>query len=865
MPEQFEVFLTDEALRINKARQDHLAALGLQLAGKTVLEVGAGIGLHTQFFEDLGCSIVTTDGRPENVSEMRRRYPHRRARVLDLETTTDLTFLGTFDIIYCYGTLYHLSQPEAALKAMAQVCRELILLETCVTPGNTFAINSVSEDSQNPNQAYSGIGCRPTRPWVMATLKQYFGFAYVSKYQPCHPDFDLNWHQPLEKPLHRSVFVGSRLLLEHNKLLETLPDQQHTDPETRSSWLDIKANLEQATLVQTQVDPELTIYTFEPDPQVTSSAIEHTSNVAIEPEAIAKQDNLSLAEQASGVPTNRLDAVLNQLNIHRLDYLKMDAQTNSFDLIQTLGERIRNISKIQLEVTNNLTQTDANSDSKTKSVDYLVEQDFILIKVERLHEQTEQLTFVHQNYLRTLSSFDLAAWTDLNHQVEHLDPASVLAIAESLSYHFPIQPYPGWYFNIDWDSPKPQIQLRRSVWEYFKARQIEQSLQFNWHFELKVALYLANDLSSQLFIAGCYEPNEFYCLSRALHPGMTFLDIGANDGLYALFASRVVGSEGTVYAFEPSSREFERLQANIALNQISNIQAESIALANVNGNTELRLANNEHAGQNTLGQFIYEGVTSPQTETISVRRLDDWLAEANIQQIDVIKMDVEGAEFTVLQGAKQTLTTYHPLLLLELSDSALQAQGSNAQAVLEFLQALGYEILTFGQWTGLPINLSTLSTSGNVVAIHSDRTWSGLTTADIAQAMQLEIATAQAEIERLQQTLEHANIHLQENQVQTEQLQLQLRQTQADLKHVSLSYDQLETEAHQVHAELGKTQAELIEMHERLHQAEIGLFAAQAEWQKAREQISAMESSKFWQLRNRWLHLKRKLNLPTTD
>ena len=60
----FEVFLSRDALLINQARQRHLAALGLDLAGKRVLEVGAGVGLHTQFFEALGCSVLTTDGRP---------------------------------------------------------------------------------------------------------------------------------------------------------------------------------------------------------------------------------------------------------------------------------------------------------------------------------------------------------------------------------------------------------------------------------------------------------------------------------------------------------------------------------------------------------------------------------------------------------------------------------------------------------------------------------------------------------------------------------------------------------------------------------------------------------------------------------
>src|SRR5262245_10959634 len=73
----FEVFFAPNALAINEARLCHLASLGLDLTGKTVLEVGGGIGLHTCFFESLNCPVTFTDARPENLREAERRYPHR--------------------------------------------------------------------------------------------------------------------------------------------------------------------------------------------------------------------------------------------------------------------------------------------------------------------------------------------------------------------------------------------------------------------------------------------------------------------------------------------------------------------------------------------------------------------------------------------------------------------------------------------------------------------------------------------------------------------------------------------------------------------------------------------------------------------
>jgi len=224
--DSFEVFLTTNPLRINVARLEHLASLKLAISGKRVLEVGAGIGLLTGFFEELGCSVLTTDGRSDNVAEIRRKYPHRQAEVLDLETTDDITHLGEFDIIFCYGTLYHLANPEQAIKTLATVCREMVLLETCVTPGDDLAINLVSENQDNPNQASSGMGCRPTRPWVIEILRKYLGFAYISDSQPFHYDFDLDWRSPLPKKLHRSVFVGSKSPLTTDQLLESAPAKQ---------------------------------------------------------------------------------------------------------------------------------------------------------------------------------------------------------------------------------------------------------------------------------------------------------------------------------------------------------------------------------------------------------------------------------------------------------------------------------------------------------------------------------------------------------------------------------------------------------------------------------------------------------------
>jgi Methyltransferase domain len=180
-------------LQHNQRRQEHLASLGLPLSGRSVIEVGAGIGDHTSFFLDRGCRVVTSDAREENVAILRSRFPSLDVRLLDLDRPPD-SFEEEAEIVYCYGTLYHLSRPKEALEFLAARCSSLLLLETCVSVGLDEQVNPVEERRSDPSQSVSGVGCRPTRPWVLAELRKHFPYAYVTRTQPWHPEFPLDWN-----------------------------------------------------------------------------------------------------------------------------------------------------------------------------------------------------------------------------------------------------------------------------------------------------------------------------------------------------------------------------------------------------------------------------------------------------------------------------------------------------------------------------------------------------------------------------------------------------------------------------------------------------------------------------------------------
>jgi SAM-dependent methyltransferase len=222
----FEEFHSDKYVRLNQRRQEHLASLGLPLAGKSVLEVGAGIGDHTSFFLDRGCTVIATEGRPENLAVLRARYAELDVRLLDLDRP-DRSFDDQVDVVYCYGVLYHLRKPARALEFLGRRSRELLLLESCVSQGTKESVNRVREPEWNPSQSLSGTGCRPTRSWIHAQLKRQFEFVYMTTTQPWHPEFPTDWTVPAAPGENiRAIWVASREPLANPLLTDEIPDRQ---------------------------------------------------------------------------------------------------------------------------------------------------------------------------------------------------------------------------------------------------------------------------------------------------------------------------------------------------------------------------------------------------------------------------------------------------------------------------------------------------------------------------------------------------------------------------------------------------------------------------------------------------------------
>jgi len=217
-------------------RLEHLATLMLPLSGKTVLEIGAGIGDLTAFFLDRGCTVTSVEPRRENIEAFRERYhnnafwppAHLRIVESDVYSLADRTDISPHQIGFCYGLLYHLGEPQRALQNIARLCTELLLVETAVAYGvEDDEVVFHSEDPVDPTNSISGAACYPSRRWVFNRLAELFDHAYMPLTQPLHDQFRLDW-RPAAAPAGRSraIFIAARAKLRNSLLVPHVPPVQ---------------------------------------------------------------------------------------------------------------------------------------------------------------------------------------------------------------------------------------------------------------------------------------------------------------------------------------------------------------------------------------------------------------------------------------------------------------------------------------------------------------------------------------------------------------------------------------------------------------------------------------------------------------
>ena len=185
---------------------------------------------------------------------------------------------------------------------------------------------------------------------------------------------------------------------------------------------------------------------------------------------------------------------------------------------------------------------------------------------------------------------------------------------------------------------------------------------------------------------GLTEPETRNLLSRFLRPGMVMLDVGAYVGQFTLVASRATGDEIRIFAFEPTPDVFHQLRRNVQANHCSHVTCIQAALSDKPGRGKFYLYSQSH-DQNSLRPLIPDA----RCVEVTVETIDAISEKHKIGQIDLIKIDVEGNEFCVLKGARQSLARFRPVLIIEVSKHQ-QSYGYTGAALKEFVSDLGYSI-----------------------------------------------------------------------------------------------------------------------------------------------------------------------------
>jgi FkbM family methyltransferase len=227
---------------------------------------------------------------------------------------------------------------------------------------------------------------------------------------------------------------------------------------------------------------------------------------------------------------------------------------------------------------------------------------------------------------------------------------------------------------------------------------------------------LENDFTSAALLDGRFEERERAFVARFLQPGMTVLDIGAHKGLYTLISSFKVGPDGYVFSFEPSSRERKRLKKHLRLNLCHNVKVFDLALGESAGRADFFVVQGTETGCNSLRP---PDVKQPvQAVSVPVKSLDEVLSEQQIPTVDFIKLDVEGAELSVLKGAANLLSSTHrPTILCEVQDQRTAPWGYSAGRIIEYLRSHAYSWFQLDE-TGIlrPLSTNRSHYDGNFVA-----------------------------------------------------------------------------------------------------------------------------------------------------
>lgn len=211
---------------------------------------------------------------------------------------------------------------------------------------------------------------------------------------------------------------------------------------------------------------------------------------------------------------------------------------------------------------------------------------------------------------------------------------------------------------------------------------------------------------------GLYDYDEMNFLLRYLRSEDSFLDVGANVGVYSLLAASIITS-GEIYSIEALPKNFSRLEENLKLNNFEQVKTYAVAISDNQGEISLELAEGDSM------PFISINPTQ-HSIPVTTNTLDNLLEQESVKKLTLAKIDIEGAELFAFKGAASLLSQKRPFVwILELNDTINHFDHSE-QDVVSFLNQYGYHLYFYNADTNIVKPLSCHQKRGNNVLAISD-------------------------------------------------------------------------------------------------------------------------------------------------
>lgn len=196
-----------------------------------------------------------------------------------------------------------------------------------------------------------------------------------------------------------------------------------------------------------------------------------------------------------------------------------------------------------------------------------------------------------------------------------------------------------------------------------------------------------SNLGSRL-LRGEYEPSTTALLSEYLKPGAVFVDLGANEGYFTVIASRLVGPEGIVIAIEPQTRLQEVLRMNLNANHCQNVRLVKAVVSSKTGRAQLALTPDMNTGATSLFRSTKYPLPTEEVQSFTLAELFTTL---QIHRCDLMKVDIEGAEYDALMGAREVLARgVMRHIAVEVHYSILKQRGLSWDRADQLISECGY-------------------------------------------------------------------------------------------------------------------------------------------------------------------------------